>query len=83
MNEHYTDKVKECIHCFEQSSSEKYDENAELALDAEARIYKLFAIMTDEELDCYRAKLVELGYVDYSEYNRTDNGLVKALNNGI
>ena len=35
--------------------------------------------MTDPELDCYRAKLVELGYVDYSEYNRTDNGLVKAI----
>jgi len=83
MSEHYTDKVKECIHCYEQSTTEKYDENAELASDAEARIFKLFAIMTDEELDCYRAKLVELGYVDYSEYNRTDNGLVKALTNGI
>lgn len=79
----YTDKVKECIHCFEQSTTEKYDENVELASEFESRIFKLFAIMTDGELDCYRAKLVELGYVDYSEYNRTDNGLVKALNNDI
>ena len=81
--DHYTDNVKECIHCYEQSTTEKYEENAEMASDAEARIFKLFEIMTDGELDCYRAKLVELGYVDYSEYNRTDNGLVKGVNNGI
>lgn len=78
-NEHYTDKVKECIFCFEQSTPEKYDEDMYKALRYESCIYELFKQMTDPELDCYRAKLVELGYVNYSEYNRTDNGLVKAI----
>ena len=26
-NEYYTDKVKECIFCYEQSTPEKYDED--------------------------------------------------------
>ena len=78
-NEHYTDLVKECIFCYEQSTPEKYDEDMHKALRYESCIYELFKQMTDPELDCYRAKLVELGYVDYSEYNRTDNGLVKAI----
>ena len=78
-NEHYTDRVKECIFCYEQSTPEKYDEDMHKALRYESCIYELFKQMTDLELDCYRAKLVELGYVDYSEYNRTDNGLVKAI----
>ena len=77
--DHYTDKVKECIFCYEQSTPEKYDEDRHKALRYESCIYELFKQMTDPELDCYRAKLVELGYVDYSEYNRTDNGLVKSI----
>jgi hypothetical protein len=28
--------------------------------------------MTDDELDCYRAKLVELGYVDKSTYDQAE-----------
>lgn len=75
-NEHYTDKVKECIFCWEQSTSEKYDEDVEKASDHEVRIFKLFKEMTDGELNCYRSKLVELGYVDPSEYSRSDNGLI-------
>lgn len=81
--DHYTDNVKECIHCYEQSSAEHFAVTPFLANEFESRIFQLFMVMTDGELDCYRAKLVELGYVDYSEYNRTDNGLVKALTNGI
>lgn len=78
-NEHYTDRVKECIFCWEQSTPEKYDEDTDKASDHESRIFKLFKEMTDPELDCYRAKLVELGYVDASEYRRSDRGLVKAI----
>lgn len=77
--DHYTDNVKECIHCYEQSTPEKYEENAELASAAEARIFKLFTLMTNEEVVAYRSKLVELKYVDYSEYSRTENGLVKSI----
>ncbi|CAB4143270.1 hypothetical protein UFOVP450_97 [uncultured Caudovirales phage] len=79
MSEHYTDMVKEAVHCYEQSTPEKYEENAELASAAEARIFKLFTLMTNEELDAYRSKLVELKYVDYSEYSRTENGLVRSI----
>jgi len=79
MSEHYTDKVKEAVYCYEQSTPEKYEEDPHKALRYETCIYELFKEMTNGELDCYRAKLVELGYVHYSEYNRTDNGLVKSL----
>lgn len=81
--DHYTDNVKECIHCYEQSSAEHFAVTPFLANEFESRIFQLFMVMTDGELDCYRAKLVELGYVDASEYSRSDNGLVKALTNGI
>ena len=74
--EHYTDRVKEAIFCYEQSTPEKYEEDHHKALRYETCIYELFREMTDGELDCYRAKLVELGYVDPSEYSRSDNGLV-------
>lgn len=79
MSEHYTDIVKEAIYCYEQSTSEKYEENAESASAAEARIFELFEKMTNKELDAYRSKLVELKYVDYSEYSRTENGLVRSI----
>ena len=68
MSEHYTDRVKECIFCFEQSTPEKYDQDMHKANRYESCIYELFKLMTDDELDCYRAKLVELGYVDKSTY---------------
>ena len=68
MSEHYTDIVKEAIFCFEQSTPEKYDEDMHKANRYESCIYELFKLMTDDELDCYRAKLVELGYVDKSTY---------------
>lgn len=68
MSEHYTDLVKECIFCYEQSTPEKYDQDMHKANDFESRIYELFKLMTDDELDCYRAKLVELGYVHPDEY---------------
>ena len=77
MNEHFTDKVKECIFCFEQSTPEKYDEDMHKANRYESCIYELFKLMTDDELDCYRAKLVELGYVHPDEYKYAD-GLVTA-----
>jgi hypothetical protein len=32
--------------------------------------------MTDAELNAYREQLVKLGYVDPSEYSRSENGLV-------
>ena len=49
MSEHYTDIVKEAIYCYEQSTSEKYEENAESASAAEARIFELFEKMTNKE----------------------------------
>jgi hypothetical protein len=78
-NENYTDRVKECIFCYEQSTSEKYDEDMHKANRYESCIYELFKLMTDDELNCYRAKLVELGYVDPSEYSRSENGLVQSI----
>ena len=78
-NEYYTDKVKECIFCYEQSTPEKYDEDMQKANRYESCNYELFKQMTRQELDCYRSKLVELGYVDASEYSRRDNGLVKSI----
>ena len=75
-NEHYTDLVKECIFCWEQSTPEKYDEDMHKANRYESCIYELFKQMTRQELDCYRSKLVELGYVNPSEYARSDNGLI-------
>ncbi len=68
MSEHYTDRVKECIFCFEQSTPEKYDQDMHKANRYESCIYELFKLMTDDELDCYRAKLIELGYVDPDHY---------------
>jgi len=55
MSEHYTDRVKECIFCFEQSTPEKYDQDMHKANRYESCIYELFKLMTDDELDCYRA----------------------------
>jgi hypothetical protein len=77
MSEHYTDRVKEAIFCYEQSTPEKYDEDMHKANRYESCIYELFKLMTDDELDCYRAKLVELGYVHPDEYKYAD-GLVRA-----
>lgn len=76
MNEHFTAEVSACIYCFEQSTPEKYEDDPWLANDYESRIYELFKLMSKAELDCYRAKLVELGYVNPSEYARSDNGLI-------
>jgi hypothetical protein len=68
--------VKEAIYCYEQSTPEKYNDDPFKANDQEARIYELFKQMTDAELDEYRRRLVSLGYVDASEYSRSENGLV-------
>ena len=68
MNEHFTAEVSACIYCFEQSTPEKYEDDPWLANDYESRIYELFKLMSDDELDLYRAKLVELGYVHPDEY---------------
>ena len=76
MNEHFTAEVSACIYCFEQSTPEKYDEDMHKANRYESCIYELFKRMSKAELDCYRSKLVELGYVDPSEYARSDNGLI-------
>jgi hypothetical protein len=72
MSEHYTDQVKEAIYCFEQCTSEKYEEDLHKAARYESCIYELFKLMTDDELDCYRAKLVELGYVDKNVYDQAE-----------
>ena len=71
MSEHYTDRVKECIFCFEQSTPEKYDQDMHKANRYESCIYELFKLMTDDELDCYRAKLIELEYVEPDQYKYT------------
>ena len=76
----YTHTVKEAIFCFEQSTPEKYEEDLHKAARYETCIYELFALMNDDELNCYRAKLVELGYATYSDYARTENGLVTTKN---
>jgi len=68
--------VKEAIYCYEQSTPEKFEEDPLKANDFESRIYELFKLMTDAELDEYRRRLVSLGYVDASEYSRSENGLV-------
>ena len=71
-----TDLVAVAIYCYEQSTPEKVEEDPWKANDFESRIYRLFKIMTDAELDEYRRRLVSLGYVDVSEYSRSENGLV-------
>jgi len=71
-----TEQVKEAIHCYEQSTPEKYEEDMHKANQYESRIYELFKQMTDAELNAYREQLVKLGYVDASEYSRSENGLV-------
>lgn len=65
----YTDLVKEAIYCYEQSTPEKYEEDLHKANRYEACIYELFRQMTDDELICYKAKLIELGYVVLFDYN--------------
>ena len=75
-NTHMTDKVKEAIYCFEQSTPEKYEEDHHKAARYESCIFELFREMTDEELNNYREQLVKLGYVDRSEYSRSENGLI-------
>ena len=60
--------VKEAIYCYEQCTPQKYEDDLWLASDFESRIYELFKLMSDSELDLYRAKLVELGYVHPDEY---------------
>lgn len=77
----YTYLVKEAIFCFEQSTPEKYEEDLHKAARYETCIYELFALMNDNELNCYRAKLIELGYATYPDYARTENGLVTTKNN--
>jgi hypothetical protein len=71
-----TDLVAVAIYYYEQSTPEKFEEDPWKANDFESRIYRLFKIMTDAELDEYRRRLVSLGYVDASEYSRSENGLV-------
>jgi hypothetical protein len=71
-----TDRVKEAIFCYEQSTPEKYEEDMHTANRYESCIYELFRQMTDTELNAYREQLVKLGYVDASEYSRSENGLV-------
>jgi hypothetical protein len=71
-----TDRVKEAIFCFEQSTPAKYEEDMHKANRYESCIYELFRQMTDAELNAYREQLVKLGYVDPSEYSRSENGLV-------
>ena len=71
-----TDRVKEAVFCYEQSTPEKYEEDVHKANECESRIYELFRQMTDAELNAYREQLVKLGYVDASEYSRSENGLI-------
>jgi len=75
--------VNQAIYHFEQSTDEKKIENSDLAHEHEAAILDIFPKMNDLELESYRTKLVQLGYVDASEYNRSENGLVttKTFNN--
>lgn len=60
--------VKQAIYCYEQCTPQKYEEDIWKANDFESRIYELFKLMTNDELDLYRAQLVELGYVHPDEY---------------
>lgn len=76
----YTNLVKGAVYCYEQSTPEKYEEDLHRAARYESYIYELFAQMNDDELNCYRAKLVEFGYATYSDYARTENGLVTTKN---
>ena len=76
----YTNLVKEAVYCYEQSTPEKYEEDLHKAARYESCIYELFAQMNDDELNCYRAKLVEFGYAKWSDYARTENGLVTTNN---
>jgi hypothetical protein len=71
-----SDRVKEAIFCYEQSTLEKYEADHHKAARYESCIYELFRQMTDTELNAYREQLVKLGYVDASEYSRSENGLV-------
>lgn len=78
----YTNLVKEAVYCYEQSTPEKYDEDLHKATRYESCIYELFAQMNDDELNCYRAKLVELGYVKLVDYNhRTRNEIMQWFEN--
>jgi len=77
----YTHLVREAVYCYEQCTPEKYEEDSHKAARYESCIFELFAQMNDDELNCYRAKLVELGYADWSDYARTENGLVTTKNN--
>jgi len=70
------DLVEQAIYCYEQCMPQKFEEDPLKANDFESRIYELFKLMTDAELDEYRRRLVSLGYVDASEYSRSENGLV-------
>jgi hypothetical protein len=70
------DLVEQAIYCYEQCMPQKFEEDLLKANDFESRIYELFKQMTDAELDEYRRRLVSLGYVDASEYSRSENGLV-------
>jgi hypothetical protein len=68
--------VNQAIYHFEQSTDEKKTENSDLAFEHEAAIFDIFPKINDLELQSYRTKLVQLDYVDASEYNRSENGLV-------
>ena len=74
-----SDLVTDAIYCYEQSTPEKYNEDPFKANDYESRIYELFKLMTNAELDEYRRRLVAFGYVNASEYSRSENGLINEL----
>ena len=73
------DLVEQAIYCYEQCMPQKFEEDPFKANDFESRIYELFKLMTDAELDEYRRRLVAFGYVNASEYNRSENGLINEL----
>jgi len=73
-DEHYTNRVKEAIFCFEQSTPEKYDEDMHKANRYESCIYELFRQMSAEELVSYKARLIELGYVRLTDYPIQNRG---------
>lgn len=51
------DLVAEAVYCFNQSTSEMYDINSELALDHECRLYELFKSFTPKDMETYQRQL--------------------------
>ena len=65
-----TDKVKEAIFCYEQSTPEMYEQDMHKANRYESCIYELFREMTEQEKTSYRQQLILLGYVPADHYDK-------------